>query len=110
MSGVPPMGPPNDTSRVCSRLLGHDSDGEVLCGKPATEHIIYWWSGAGYDHGFNCAQHWAEYQGLWSCAGHHAVNSACGMPGSLVHPERPCFFDGLLTAEPVRAVAASVAV
>lgn len=113
-----PLGKSNDTSRTCSRLLGHDgSGGEIMCGKPATEHVIYWWSAdptageleAGFDHGFCCAEHWADYQRRWKCAGHHEVNGVCGMPGSTIHPSRPCEFDELQASEPVRAMAQEIA-
>jgi hypothetical protein len=83
---------------------------EVLCGKPATVHIIYRWDEptlpdpAAYDHGWACPEHWQEFRERWSCAGHHAIGPHCGMPGSRVTLDG-CFFDDLPTAEPVRAVA-----
>lgn len=106
----PPLGVPNDAQRRCDCLLAVGDNGEDLCGAPATVHIIYWWDpdpwqGPGYDHGFACDKHWAEYQQRWSAAQHHDVNPACGMPGSRLSADQPCWFEELDVAEPVRAVA-----
>lgn len=110
-----PLGKPNDTQRTCSRLLGFEGDRDLLCGKPASVHVIYWWDPApkggeaGFDHGFCCPMHWADFQRRWNCAGHHEVNEVCGMPGSRIAVDRPCFFDDLPTAEPERRLAVAVA-
>jgi hypothetical protein len=103
-----PMGEMNYTMRVCSRLSGRDvNGGEVLCGQPATVHVIYQWNDVdGLEHGFACPEHWHEFQARWSCAGHHEVNAVCGMPGSTIAgPNESCRLDDLPTAEPTRCVA-----
>jgi hypothetical protein len=110
---IPPLGPENLTQRVCSRVIGYKADTEmIICGREATEHIIYWWGeepqgtyGECYDHGFACAEHWADYQRHWTYAGHHEINHACGMPGSRLHPETACWLEDLPVAEPVRTLA-----
>lgn len=110
-----PLGKPNHTQRTCSRLIGIEESREILCGKSATEHVIYWWDNdpmgdePGFDHGFCCTEHWQEFQQRWGCAGHHEVNAACGMPGSRARPDGPCFFDDLPIAEPERRLAVAVA-
>lgn len=108
--GPPPLGEPNYSQRLCSRVVGGTvgGDDEQLCNAEASEHIIYWWGESDWDHGFACADHWADYQRRWSCAGHHAVNAACGMPGSRCSPNQPCHFDGLPVEEPVRTVAVAL--
>lgn len=113
-----PLGGDSDRQRRCMRLLGHDATGgEILCGAPAVTHVIYRWEDAPpggnpgdyWDHGFACAEHWADYQARWSCAAAHGVGDACGMPGSIyVHEHNLCVFDELPTAEPVRAIATEV--
>lgn len=108
----PPLGATNGGQRLCTRLLGYADDrSEVLCNAQASHHVIYWWDDnpaegdAGFDHGYCCAKHMAEYLANWRCAFSHEVNAACGMPGSRIVKDEPCRFEGLTTAEPVRAVA-----
>lgn len=115
MNRPAPLGVPNDTQRLCSRLLGHRPDGtELLCGKPADRHIIYRWDELvpgqdpddAWDHGFACAEHWQEFTQRWTCRAAHELTPACGMPGSVcVIEDNTCIFDGLPTTEPERTIA-----
>jgi hypothetical protein len=111
---IPPLGLANNSSRTCSRLIDRaDDGGEILCSKPATVHVVYWWDetpaeGYGFDHGFCCDEHWIDYQRRWTCATHHEIGAACGMPGSLLNFDGVrswCSADDLPVSEPVRAVA-----
>jgi hypothetical protein len=112
---LPPLGKRNDKQRLCGRLVSRKEDGaEILCQKSATQHIIWWWRDAApgenmddcWDHGFACLEHWREITRLWSYAAAHAINAACGMPGSRCHFEaNTCTFDDLPTAKPLRVVA-----
>lgn len=110
-----PLGDCHPGQRECTRLVGYDAAGnEVVCGTAATHHVIYWWDEnpkkgeAGFDHGYCCDRHYREFVGAWSAKAIHEVNAACGMPGSRVHPSRPCWIEDLQVAEPVRDLAVPV--
>ncbi len=109
----PPLGKDRDDARLCQRLVGHDENGERVCGAVAVMHVIYHWDvgeSVDWNHGFCCQRHWDEYQRRWRYAFAHAMTPACGMPGSIVsRDENTCFYDDLPTAEPVRAIAETVA-
>lgn len=112
---LPPLGDPHDKARRCMRHIAEDDQGrEIVCGKPAIRHIIFWWREAAegehpddcWDNGFACAEHWREFGKRWSCAAAHALTPACGMPGSRCHfEENTCTFDDLPTVEPERVIA-----
>lgn len=113
MAETAPLGDSHPGQRECSCLVGHDGAGaEILCNRPATHHVIYWWDdnpkdgAAGFDHGYCCDRHYREFVNSWGAAGVHEVNGACGMPGSRIHPSGPCWIEDLPVAVPTRTLAA----
>lgn len=80
--GERPKGNTWGIERACACCVsGFQTDEEVLCGMPATVHLI--WSDADpVDANFACERHRAvalSYEPEWV----HEVGSCCGMPGAM---------------------------
>lgn len=106
MRKPPPLGDEHDVSRRCTRRVGLDADGEILCGQEAVAHIIFE-RHPQIIQGFVCLEHQAEFAERWTCDFVHPIDAECGMPGSVVlfPPENRCVAGDLPTAEPARMVA-----
>jgi len=74
-----PLGDNAGTARLCSAYL--EDDGEEMCRRPATHHII--WGGEGeLETSFACDAHVADAIAHYKTLGTHAPEAACAMPGA----------------------------